>query len=196
MRRYIKYIISACFIFLCIGLFLCFYTDTSTVTTVYTSEVLIYKDGVEYEVKLNNNTNETFFREGDTEEVIYSYPRKDSPSRLSLPELENIKGEDVLSVDKLIIDFTYDIPYLEGSKYIKYLMDNGYSIEMYICNSQYFECFLKNTEEYKRVVLFVISMMVCDMSLDTELPNVADYLENYNYNNYMDNKFRIEEMIK
>ena len=188
MKRYIKYIITASFIVICICSFLFLYLNNPSITNIYTSEILIYKNGTEYEIKVDNKTNETYFREGDIEEVIYKYSR--SPDcRLSIPNLEEIEGKDVLTSAEQILDFTYNIPFMEGCKYIRYLLNSGYNIEMYVCNSQYFECFLKNNEGYKRIVLFSESMMVCDMESSIELPEVADYLQRYNFNGYIDNKF-------
>lgn len=188
MKRYIKYIITAFFIIICICCFLFFYLNKSTITNIYTSEILIYKSGVEYEVRVNNETNETYFRDGDIEEVIYKYSR--SPDcRLSIPNFEDLDGEDVISTAEQILDFTYSVSFMDGCKYIKYLLNSGYNIEMYVCNSQYFECFLKNKDGYKRIVLFNDSMMVCDMESSIELPKVADYLQRYNFNGYIDKKF-------
>ena len=48
---------------------------------------------------------------------------------------------------------------------------------------------LKNKDGYKRIVLFNDSMMVCDMESSIELPKVADYLQRYNFNGYIDKKF-------
>ena len=39
-------------------------------------------------------------------------------------------------------------------------------------------------------------MMVCDMDLSVELPEVKEYLKSYNYNGFIDKKFGQSEIIK
>lgn len=191
MSKYVKYIIFICFIIVCLSCFFYFYSKPLTESNIYTSEMLIYKGGTEYEIKVNKETKYTYFRENENEEIIFKYPRE-AKVRLSLPDLNKIDGENMLSIENNIMDFTYDIPFLEGCKYLKYLMNKGYEMEMYVCSSQYFEAFLKNEEHYRRVVLFNDSMMMCDMSLNAELPKISEYLKNYNFNNFIDKKFSFE----
>lgn len=190
MKKYLKYIISLVIIFICVLCLIVFRTDNSTKNSISISEILIFKNGVEYEILVSNETKETFFREDETIEKIYSYPREPK-YRLSIPKFDEIEGLNALTEDKLTMNFTYKISYADGSKYIKYLINEGYNIEMYISTSQYFECFLRGIDNYKRVVLFNDTVMVCDMDLSVELPSVADYLQSYNFNGFIDNKFNV-----
>lgn len=192
MRSYLKYVIFLVFLILC---FVCTYFYVNNVEDspdiVYTSELFIYTKDNEYEVKINNSNKTTIFRENDVEEVIYTYPRE-GKARIVLPDLSTISGEDVIYNLDTVINYTYNVSYEDGYKYIKYLIDNGYTIEMYISNSQFLEVFLKKDSNYRRVALFLDSMMVCDLVDGVPLPNVWDYLKGYNYNDYIEHKFNVE----
>lgn len=195
MKKYIKFIIFGCFIIVCLISLIFLYNADMGSTNIYTSEVLILKNNVEYEIKTNKEKKNTIFRENDNEEIILNYPRE-SKSRMSLPNLDKLDSENVLLDKKPIMDYTYNISFMNGCKYIKYLIEEGYTFEMYVSNSQYFECFLKNDVNYKRIVLFQDTMMVCDMDLSIELPEVKEYLKSYNYNGFIDKKFGQSEIIK
>ena len=195
MKKYIKFIIFGCFIVVCLLSLIYLYSNDVKQTNIYTSEVLILKDNTEYEIKTNIDKKNTIFRENENEEIILNYPRE-VKSRLSIPNLDNIEGENVLLDKKPIIDYTYNVSFSNGCKYIKYLVEEGYIVEMFVSNPQFFECFLKNDVNYKRVVLFQDTMMVCDMDLSVELPEVKEYLKNYNYNGFIDKKFGLSEIIK
>lgn len=195
MKKYIKFIIFGCFVIVCLISLMFLYNADMGTTNIYTSEVLILKNNVEYEIKTNKEKKNTIFREDDNEEIILNYPRE-SKSRMSLPNLDKLDSENVLLDKKPIMDYTYNISFIEGCKYIKYLTEEGYTFEMYVSNSQYFECFLKNEVNYKRIVLFQDTMMVCDMDLSVELPEVKEYLKSYNYNGFIDKKFGQSEIIK
>lgn len=184
-----RWIFMVLFLIICIlgTVFFIKYTDNIN-THVFISEILIYKDNNEYEIKIENETGYTYFRENDLEEIIYRYSRQGT-SRISVPLLENIEGVDILKSLKPYVDFTYNVSFEEGSKYLKYLLNEGYDIEMYVSTSQYFECFLKKENTIKRVVLLSDSLMVCDLIEGSELPSVKDYLENYNFNNSLDKYF-------
>lgn len=184
-----RWIFMVLFLIICIlgTVFFIKYTDNIN-THVFISEILIYKDNNEYEIKIENETGYTYFRENDLEEIIYRYPRQGT-SRISVPLLEDIEGVDILKSLKPYVDFTYNVSFEEGSKYLKYLLNEGYDIEMYVSTSQYFECFFKKENTIKRVVLLSDSLMVCDLIEGSELPSVKDYLENYNFNNSLDKYF-------
>ena len=161
--EYKRWIFMVLFLIICIlgTVFFIKYTDNIN-THVFISEILIYKDNNEYEIKIENETGYTYFRENDLEEIIYRYPRQGT-SRISVPLLEDIEGVDILKSLKPYVDFTYNVSFEEGSKYLKYLLNEGYDIEMYVSTSQYFECFLKKENTIKRVVLLSDSLMVCDL---------------------------------
>ena len=192
MDKYLKYIVFLFFIFICsIGTYLFMNNIEHGEDITYTSEILIFANGNEYEVKINNKEKVTIFRENDVEEIIYRYPREGKP-RISLPNLNQVVGEDILQGKETILDYTYNIKFSDGCKYLKYLIDNGYSVEMYISTSQYLELFLQKDGLYKRLVLFKDTLMICNLLENTELPNIWEYLKSYNYNNYIENKFGIE----
>ena len=67
-----------------------------------------------------------------------------------------------------------------------------YYDDMYVSTPQYIEGFLLKDSVYKRVVLFSDTLMVCDMVEGTELPPVWKYLESYNFNGFIEDKFNIE----
>lgn len=184
-----RWIFMVLFLIICIlgTFFFIKYTDNIN-THVFISEILIYKDDNEYEIKIENETGYTYFRENNSEEIIYRYPRQ-GMSRISVPLLDNIEGVDILKSLKPYVDFTYNVSFEEGSKYLKYLLNEGYDMEMYVSTSQYFECFLKKENTIKRVVLLSDSLMVCDLIEGSELPSVKEYLENYNFNNSLDKYF-------
>ena len=45
---------------------------------------------------------------------------------------------------------------------------------------------------YKRVVIFVDSIMVCDMVEGSKVPPIWKYLKSYNFNGYIEKKFNID----
>lgn len=187
--EYKKWIFVVLFFIICVfsTIFFIKYTDNVN-THVFISEILIYKNGNEYEIKVEKETGYTYFRENDVEEVIYKYPRQ-GVSRISVPLLDNIEGADILKNLKPYVDFTYNVSFGDSSKYLKYLLNEGYDIEMYISTSQYFECFLKKDMNIKRLVLLSDSLMVCDLIEGSELPSVKDYLVSHNFNNVLDKYF-------
>lgn len=194
MDKYLKYVVFVIFVIVCVSLTFVYINSIEHGEDItFTSEILVYADGTEYEVKINNNEKTTLFRQDDIEEIIYHYPREGTP-RISLPNLNQIVGEDILQGKDTILDYTYNIGFSDSCKYLKYLIDYGYSIEMYVATSQYLEVFLLDNETniYKRLVLFNDTFMVCDMLEGSELPEVWEYLVAYNYNNYIENKFGIE----
>lgn len=184
-----RWIFMVLFLIICIlgTVFFIKYTDNIN-THVFISEILIYKDNNEYEIKIEKETGYTYFRKNNLEEIIYRYPRQGT-SRISVPLLDDVEGVDILKSLKPYVDFTYNVSFEEGSKYLKYLLNDGYDMEMYVSTSQYFECFLKKENTIKRVVLLSDSLMVCDLIEGSELPSVKDYLENYNFNNSLDKYF-------
>ena len=187
-----KYIFFIVFLFICVLFtrnYLMNIQDEDDITL--TSEILIVKDNIEYEIILNNKDKTTTFREGDFQEIFYTYPR-DSKSRISLPDLSKISGEDVISGKKTFVDYSYNIKFTDGCKYLKYLIEDGYSVKMYVSSSQYLEFFLEKDGLMKRLVLFSDTLMLCDMLKDSELPEVWEYLKAYNYNNYIYNKFDVK----
>ena len=187
-----KYIFFIVFLIICVLFtrnYLMNIQDEDDITL--TSEILIVKDNIEYEIILNNKDKTTTFREGDFQEIFYTYPR-DSKSRISLPDLSKISGEAVISGKKTFVDYSYNIKFTDGCKYLKYLIEDGYSVKMYVSSSQYLEFFLEKDGLMKRLVLFSDTLMLCDMLKDSELPEVWEYLKAYNYNNYIYNKFGVK----
>ena len=157
----------------------------------FVSELLICTNTDEYEIKVNQQNKYTIFIENGIEEVMYAYPRE-GKSRLVFPDLDDIRGEDTLEGRKQIVNYTYNMSYTDGFKYLKYLLDTGFYIDMYVSTPQYIEVFLLKDSVYKRVVLFSDTLMVCDMVEGTELPPVWEYLESYNFNGFIEDKFNIE----
>ena len=192
MRNKIIFISFIVFLILVIG-FTCFYITTRNKVEddIYISELLIVKDNIEYEIKISQNTGFIHYRENNFEEIIYKFKTK-GKARLSIPDLNNVKSEFVISELKPFVDFSYNVKYTDGFKYIKYLMEDGYNIKMYISTSQLFEVFLEKDGKMKRVILFSDTLMTCDMLENAELPSVYEYLKKYNYNSYFDKKFDIE----
>lgn len=192
MEKNLKYIIF--FIFICICFLFTFIyinqKESTNINNIFTSEILVYANNKEYEIKIDNKTKKTIFREDDIEEIIFTYPREGKP-RVSVPDLSKIQSENVIKDMKTYIDFTYNINFQSGCKYLKYLISNGYDFKMYAATSQYFECFLEKDGRVKRLVLFADSLMVCDLLDDIQLPNVGEYFKNYNYNGYIEDKFKI-----
>lgn len=189
MKKYIKYVIFVLFILLCIGItiFLGKNKENNFENNIFISELLVYKDGKEYEIRVNNKTKETILRVDDKEEVIYRYPREGSP-RVSIPDFENIEGSNVIKDMKTYIDYTYNVSYQKGCEYIKYLMEDGYVFKQYMANSQYFECFLEKEGNVKRVILFIDSLMVCDLIEDASLPEISNYFTRYNFDGKIEDK--------
>lgn len=192
MEKNLKYIIF--FIFICICFLFTFIyinqKESTNINNIFTSEILVYANNKEYEIKIDNKTKKTIFRVDDIEEIIFTYPREGKP-RVSVPDLSKIQSENVIKDMKTYIDFTYNINFQSGCKYLKYLISNGYDFKMYAATSQYFECFLEKDGRVKRLVLFADSLMVCDLLDDIQLPNVGEYFKNYNYNGYIEDKFKI-----
>lgn len=189
MKNKLKYILFIIFIILSIiGTIYIVTLESAKVENIYTSEMLVYLDGVEYEIKVNNQTKETIFREGDIEEVIFRYPRTGKP-RISIPNLDKIQGQDMISNLKTFVDYTYNLCFQDSCKYLKYLLDTGYSMKMYAVNSQYLECFLEKEKVIKRLIIFSDSLMVCNLADGVEIPKVYEYFKEYNYNGFIENKF-------
>lgn len=192
MKKNLKYVIF--FIFICVCFLFTFiyvnHKESKSINNIYTSEILVYADNKEYEIKIDNKTKKTIFREGDIEDVIFTYPREGKP-RVSIPDLSKIQGENVIKDIETYIDFTYNVNFQSGCKYLKYLISDGYDFKMYAATPQYFECFLEKDNKIKRLVLFADSLMVCDLLENTQLPEVSEYFKNYNYNGYIEEKFKI-----
>lgn len=192
MKNKIIFISFIVFLVLVIGLtFIYITTQNKVVEDIYISELLIVKDDIEYEIKISQETGFIYYRQDDLEEIIYKFKTK-GKARLGIPNLEEIESEFVISELKPFVDFSYNVKYLDGFKYIKYLMEDGYRIKMYISNSQFFEAFLEREGKMKRVILFSDTLMTCDMLENAELPSPYEYLKKYNYNSYFDEKFDIE----
>lgn len=192
MKNKIIFISFIVFLVLVIGLtFIYITTQNKVVEDIYISELLIVKDDIEYEIKISQETGFIYYRQDALEEIIYKFKTK-GKARLGIPNLEEIESEFVISELKPFVDFSYNVKYLDGFKYIKYLMEDGYSIKMYISNSQFFEAFLEREGKMKRVILFSDTLMTCDMLENAELPSPYEYLKKYNYNSYFDEKFDIE----
>ena len=192
MRNKIIFISFIVFLVLIIG-FTFFYitTQNKVEEDIYISELLVVKDDTEYEIKISQETGYIYYRQDNQEEIIYKFKTK-GKARLGIPNLEEIESEFVISELKPFVDFSYNVKYLDGFKYIKYLMEDGYSIKMYISNSQFFEAFLEREGKMIRVILFSDTLMTCDMLENAELPSPYEYLKKYNYNSYFDEKFDIE----
>ena len=192
MRNKIIFISFIVFLVLIIG-FTFFYitTQNKVEEDIYISELLVVKDDTEYEIKISQETGYIYYRQDNQEEIIYKFKTK-GKARLGIPNLEEIESEFVISELKPFVDFSYNVKYLDGFKYIKYLMEDGYSIKMYVSNSQFFEAFLEREGKMKRVILFSDTLMTCDMLENAELPSPYEYLKKYNYNSYFDEKFDIE----
>lgn len=192
MKGYLKYLVFIFFIIIC-GLVVFFYINSveNGVDIIYNSEILIVKDGVEYEVKTDNIDKYTIFRENDVEEVIYKYPRT-GKTRIALPNLDNVIGRNVIDGKEPFINYTYNVSFNEGYSYLKFLLNEGYNIVMYVSSPQYLEVFFFKDDLYKRIILFEDSLMVCDMIEGAELPPVWEYLKQYNYNNYIETKFNVD----
>lgn len=192
MKNKLIFISFIIFLILVIG-FTCFYitTQNKVEDDIYISELLIVKDNIEYEIKISQKTGFIHYRENNLEEIIYKF-KTSGKARLSIPDLNNVKSEFVISELKPFVDFSYNVKYADGFKYIKYLMEDGYNIRMYISTSQLFEVFLEKDGKMKRVILFSDTLMTCDMHENAELPSVYEYLKKYNYNGYFDKKFDIE----
>lgn len=192
MKNKIIFISFIVFLVLVIGLtFIYITTQNKVVEDIYISELLIVKDDIEYEIKISQETGFIYYRQDDLEEIIYKFKTK-GKARLGIPNLEEIESDFVISELKPFVDFSYNVKYLDGFKYIKYLMEDGYRIKMYISNSQFFEAFLEREGKMKRVILFSDTLMTCDMLENAELPSPYEYLKKYNYNSYFDEKFDIE----
>lgn len=195
MKNYLKYLLFITFFVVCICLTLSFLKKEQNDTQSYISEVLISlkeEDIVkEYEIKVNTKNKSTIFREDNIEEVIYTYPREGKP-RISFPNLEDIEEDNIIEGKNTIVNYTYNLSYSDSCKYIKYLINNGYSIEMFISTSQYLEIYLLKNNIYRRLVLFSDSLMVCDMIEGVELPKVWEYLKSYNYNDFIETKFNVD----
>ena len=158
-----KYIFFIVFLIICVLFtrnYLMNIQDEDDITL--TSEILIVKDNIEYEIILNNKDKTTTFREGDFQEIFYTYPR-DSKSRISLPDLSKISGEDVISGKKTFVDYSYNIKFTDGCKYLKYLIEDGYSVKMYVSSSQYLEFFLEKDGLMKRLVLMWLNLEGCEL---------------------------------
>lgn len=192
MKNKIIFISFIVFLVLVIGLtFIYITTQNKVEEDIYISELLVVKDDTEYEIKISQETGYIYYRQDNQEEIIYKFKTK-GKARLGIPNLEEIDSEFVISELKPFVDFSYNVKYLDGFKYIKYLMEDGYSIKMYISNSQFFEAFLEREGKMKRVILFSDTLMTCDMLENAELPSPYEYLKKYNYNSYFDEKFDIE----
>lgn len=161
--------------------------DSSDIEHIYLSEVLIYKDGNEYEVLVDKENKYTCFRFNEEREVYYKYPRE-GKSRLQIPNFEKVNGEDTISRLKPLSNYTYSVDFDGGCAYVKYLMDSGYEMKMYVVTSSYFECFLLKDGVYKRVAIFKDSMMACDMIASAELPDINSYLISYDFNDFLSQK--------
>lgn len=176
-------------IILVVCLFLFFKNlGTENIKNTFTSELMIYDLGVEYEIKVDNQTGETIFRNGEVEEVIYIRKRTPNP-RISIPNLNNIEAQNVLEGLSTIVDFTYNVDFKDSCKYLKYLILEGYELKRYVSTSQYFECYLQKDKVIKRIIIFSDSIMVCDLLEGIEIPNFYNYLKNYNWDGYFENKF-------
>lgn len=192
MRGYWKYLIFVVFLVFCgVITFLLISNVEDEEDNYFVSEFLICTNTDEYEIKVNQQNKYTIFIENGIEEVMYAYPRE-GKSRLVFPDLDEIRGEDTLEGRKQIVNYTYNMSYTDGFKYLKYLLDTGFYIDMYVSTPQYIEVFLLKDSVYKRIVLFSDTLMVCDMVEGTELPPVWEYLESYNFNGFIEDKFNIE----
>lgn len=192
MRNYWKYLIFALFLVFCGVITFLLISNVENEEDIYfISEILICVDDKEYEIKVNQNDKSTIFVENGIEEVMYSYPRE-GKSRLIFPDLDEIKGENTIEGRETIVNYTYNMSYMDSFKYLKYLLDTGFYIDMYVSTPQYIEVFLLKDSIYKRVVLFSDTLMVCDMVEGVELPPIWEYLESYNFNGFIEDKFNIE----
>ena len=192
MKNVIKILIFLIFIVICfIGTSMYLKTIEDEEDIVYTSEFLIKTPDKEYEIIVNNNENLTIFRENDSEEVIYKLSRG-GKARFYVPDFTKIESSNTIAGLKPYVNYTYNLHYENSYKYVRYLLDEGYSIDTYISSPQYLEIFLIKDGLYKRVVIFVDSLMVCDMVEGSEVPPVWEYLKSYNFNGFIENKFNIE----
>lgn len=195
MKNYLKYFIFIVFLIICIILTLSITKKNVVEGKNYTSEILISlkngEENKEYEIIVNNRNKATIFRENEIEEVIYTFPREGKP-RIPFPDINEIEGENVIERKDTIVNYTYNISYGDGCKYVKYLINEGYSIEMYVSTSQYLEIYLLKDNRYKRLVLFTDSLMVCDLMESAKLPDVWEYLKSYNYNDFIETKFNVD----
>lgn len=180
MKKYIKYIVFVVFLCVCMAFLLGKGGSNDVNENIYISELLVYKEGKEYEIKVNTETKETVLRIDDNEDVVYSYPRGGN-ARVSIPDFDDIQGQNVIKDIKPYVDYTYNVGYQEGCKYIKYLMEDGYVLKQYMANSQYFECFLEKDNNVRRVILFIDSLMVCDLMENVSLPEISNYFTKYNF---------------
>ena len=167
---------------------------SENIENIFLSEILVFKDGTEYEVLVDKKTKETILRIDDAREVYYKFPRE-GKSRVQIPNFAEIESENTLAKVKSLINYTYPISFFDGCKYVKLLIEDGLEIAMYIATPSYYEVFLKGDETYKRVVLFSDSLMVGDMLIDAELPEVYDYLNSYDFNGYILEKLNNEQMV-
>ena len=192
MRNSIKVLIFFIFILICaIGTVVYLSGVEDGEDIVYTSELLIKTPDKEYEVIVNNNDNLTIFRENDTEDVIYRLQRG-GKARFYVPDFSRIESSNTIQGLKPYVNYSYNLHYENSYKYIRYLLDEGYSIDTYISTPQYLEIFLIKDGLYKRVVIFVDSIMVCDMVEGSEVPPIWKYLKSYNFNGYIEKKFNID----
>ena len=192
MKNVVKILIFFIFIVICfIGTVIYLNNIENGEDVVYTSELLIKTPDKEYEIIVNNNENLTIFRENDSEEVIYKLSRG-GKARFYVPDFTRIESSNTIEGLKPYVNYTYNLHYENSYKYIRYLLDAGYSIDTYISSPQYLEIFLIKDGLYKRVVIFVDSLMVCDMVEGSEVPPVWEYLKSYNFNGFIENKFNIE----
>lgn len=193
-KNIIKLIALFLFIIICI-LFTVFFIKSHSnqkIEHYYLSEMLIYKEGTEYEVLLNNEDKSTWFRVNEDKERYYSYPRE-GKSRIKIPNMDDVVAENTLYKLKPLSNYTYSVNMEDGFKYLKYLLENGYEIKMYVASPTYYEAFLERDGTVKRLVLFSDFLMMGDLVQDSPLPSLSDYLSVYNYNDYIENKLQVLE---
>ncbi len=176
-RRDIWKIFSLLFLCLvCIGVLVgkLFYIHSNEI--IYNSEMLVVVEGDTYEIKSEVNDKYTVFVYNGEEKVISNYPRT-AFSRIDLPDLTSVKSENVLLGVEKSVDFEYDYSFSEGIKYLKFIIENGYSMKMYVSTPQYIDIYLMGTDGiWKRMILFRDSFMLCDMAEGADLPSVSDYI--------------------
>ena len=188
MKNAIKIGITCVIIIACIVVVSIYVHNQGTDSeSIYISELLVYKDGKEYEILVDKNTKETYLRTDEDKELCFMYPRE-GKSRLPIPDIDKIDGINIIEDKETILEYTYNVSYSDSFKYVKYLMDNGYSILMYAVNSQYFECFLKNSGGIKRLIIFSDTLMVCDLYDNASIPSVVSYFKTYDYNGKISSK--------
>lgn len=174
--KYIVFILS-----LIIGVLLFFIIQKNleqNIKNIYISELIVEKGEERYEIFYNEQNNKTYLKNLTDEFVIYEFKREPK-ARMSLLNIDTIEGLNIIQNIEPYIDYTYNVKYEDSCKYLKYLLNEGYNIEMSVYNSQYMEFFLLKDEKYKRVVIFPDSLMVCDMLEGSILPSIESYFSRY-----------------